>query len=67
MGDEIDTYLTDDLICPWCGAENYDETNEPDGETACGECGKPFKFERDYTIRYTSKKWIPLRQLHGRP
>ncbi len=56
MGDEIDTYLTDDLICPWCGAENYDETTEPDGETVCSACGKQFTFERDYTISYISRK-----------
>jgi hypothetical protein len=31
--DEIGTFLTDKLICPYCGAENYDEENEPEGDT----------------------------------
>ncbi len=31
--DEFDTFLTEKLICPYCGAENYDEENEPEGDT----------------------------------
>jgi transposase-like protein len=53
---EFDTYLTENLICPYCGKENYDETTEPAGETVCSECGKVFIFKRDYTISYISKK-----------
>lgn len=53
---EIDTYLTEKLICPYCGHENYDELNEPDGETFCSECEKVFTFQRDYIIKYISKK-----------
>jgi len=56
METEIDTFLTERLICPWCGEENEDETNEPDGETTCSECEKQFTFERDYTIHYISRK-----------
>jgi len=54
--DEIDTFLTDKLICPYCGAENYDEENEPEGDTVCSECEKEFTFRRDYTVSYISEK-----------
>lgn len=54
--DEIDTWLTDELICPHCGAENYAEPGDPDGVTMCCECGRVFEFERDYTVYYTSRK-----------
>lgn len=56
MTDEIDTYLTDEIICPYCGSENCDESTEPDGETVCCECDKAFMFRRDYSIKYISEK-----------
>lgn len=56
MPDGIDTYLTDEIICPYCGSENYDESTEPDGEIECCECEKPFIFRRDYSVKYISSK-----------
>jgi len=53
---EFDTYLTDKLICPYCGHENHDENDGPDGITTCSVCDKEFEFERDYSISYISKK-----------
>lgn len=58
---EIDTYLTDKIICPWCGAENYDESTAPDGKIECCECDQEFVFRRDYTVKYISEKLNDLR------
>jgi len=55
MEDEIDTFLTAKLICPYCGEENEDDSREETG-TTCSGCGEKFRFERDYTIRYISAK-----------
>lgn len=56
--DEIDTWLTDELTCPYCGAKNCDDPGEPDGMTMCSECEREFEFERDYSVSYTSRKMV---------
>ena len=54
---EIDHEYTDEIVCPYCGYEHGDSWEAPDdGEDECAECGKTFRFERDYTIRYVTVK-----------
>lgn len=54
---EIDHEYTDEIVCPHCGYEHGDSWEAPDdGEDDCEECGKPFRFVRDITVRYSTTK-----------
>lgn len=53
--DGIDTWFTDEIICPWCGYKiDPDPSEWENGEHDCDECGKPFFLEINYDISYTT-------------
>jgi len=61
--EEIDTFSSDGLICPYCGYCREDDLQEIDGvydgcggEHTCGDCGKDFKFDTSITHYWTSYK-----------
>lgn len=58
MEEDIDTDHTDNLVCPHCGYVDKDSWEMPDSseDTKCPECGKPFGYNRECTITYTSWK-----------
>lgn len=53
-------YCTEELICPYCGHEQY--THEPDDISAdmclteCENCGRPFWYSVTVTRSYDSYK-----------
>jgi hypothetical protein len=58
---DIDTDLTENCICPYCGYEDTDswELSGDDGETnetTCGSCGEDFEYSRNITITFSSSK-----------
>ena len=54
----IDHKNTRNIICPYCGYEDTDSwEHEADrDEIECTECDETFKYEREITIDYTTKK-----------
>lgn len=46
----------ENLICPFCGVEDYDswELKEDEGETDCSSCGSEIKYQRNISIDYDS-------------
>ncbi len=59
---DLDCFGTDNIVCPWCGYENLDswEFDVDSGDTECHECEKPFRYEREISITYTTSK----REVH---
>ena len=55
---DIDHEFTDSIVCPWCGYvdDSSWEYREDSGEVDCPECGKPFHFEREVSVSYTTTK-----------
>lgn len=46
---------TDNIVCPFCGYE-HDPTDfggRP-GSHSCDECQKPFRYEADYSVTYST-------------
>ena len=61
MSDEqIDTDYTDEMVCPYCGAEIGDsweiEPDKEDGAYECDSCGKTFGWSRIIVVNYTTRK-----------
>jgi len=62
----IDTYHTNNIVCPYCGEEDvdgwelfdFDET-EVEGCT-CGACGKVFNASREFSATYCTYKPLDL-------
>ena len=55
--DEIDCWLTDAIVCPYCGFEFGDCWEFGDsGRVDCDSCGQDFEFEAEHSVRYTSRK-----------
>jgi hypothetical protein len=56
--EDIDTYRTDNLVCPHCGYIDKDSWEMPDSsdKAECPECGKTFAYDRQYDVTYTSQK-----------
>ncbi len=58
--DAIDTFRTDEIVCPHCGqvfTDSWEYGNQEDiGEVECGECDKAFYVRREIDISYTSEK-----------
>jgi DNA-directed RNA polymerase subunit RPC12/RpoP len=58
----LDTWYTDNVVCPWCGHEYEDGSEFFDGvrDTAlgheCTECGEQFDVEREFDVHYTTSK-----------
>ncbi len=48
--------LTKNIICPYCGYEEFDswEYNDDEGEIECPYCEKKFYYKRSITIKYTT-------------
>lgn len=62
----IETELTDEPVCPWCGNEDADwwELGDKiqDGNTVeveCDECGEPYDLEVVISYSFTSTKVTP--------
>lgn len=61
--DEMDTWNTDKIVCPWCGYVFGDscEYDVDDGELIeCPECEKPLELELEYSASYYTQKpdWL---------
>ena len=56
---EIDTFMTDEIVCPFCGHKHSDNWEWVEiGEGACEECGEDFEVEKNVTVSYTTYKPI---------
>lgn len=57
---KFDTRYTDNIICPYCGYENYDSWECGDGEdafeTTCDRCGEKMDVVRHISVSYSSEK-----------
>ena len=57
--ENIEHEYTQNIICPWCGAEDIDSW-EIDGDyeedVECEECGKTYIYERIVDVSYTTTK-----------
>ena len=59
--EEIDHEFKDNIVCPHCGFEHRDsyewgQWNDECGEGECSECEKPFKWSREISVSYSTKK-----------
>lgn len=53
---EFDTWYESQPICPYCGnIEDECDLNES-GDYDCGDCGKEFHLEVEFTAHYTTTK-----------
>lgn len=61
-GKPIDHRYTDEIVCPWCGAEMCDPqdyfTHRTDTEIDC-DCGKRFSASANYSVTYCTAKIEP--------
>ena len=59
---DIDHEYTDNLICPYCGNEDRDSWEQPEGEELglieCGECYKKFYGTRHIEVTYSTEKAV---------
>jgi len=54
---EFDTYLTHNLVCPYCGYEHEDPDDmRASGTYPCQRCEKEFTYSCDYTVYYITEK-----------
>ncbi len=53
---EWDCNGTSDPICPYCGEEQGDfwEVSADSGETECSTCARPFFYERQVSVEYST-------------
>ena len=62
---EIDTDLTDNIICPWCGYmytdgdDFFTESYDSEVETDCQCCEKTFFAFRHVSVDYSTSKGEP--------
>ena len=59
--EEIDHEYTNNMVCPYCGFEDYSSwelsrNDDSSDETECNECGKKFFWECVTSVHYTTKK-----------
>ena len=55
--EQIDASCTDEVVCPYCGAEMTDSWEYPDsGEEWCEECDRVFTFFRQVDVHYSSQQ-----------
>ena len=61
MIDELDTWRTDEIVCPYCGYV-FDESYEYIGDelVECPDCMKKFELESEEIVEYTTTKpdWL---------
>lgn len=63
--DEWSCLCTDDPVCPYCGStqDDFYEVTRDSGETECSTCSRPFFYEREVSVSYsTSPVMGPHRQ-----
>ena len=55
---EIDTYQTEEIICPFCAHEYSDswEYHDYRGNLSCNECRKEFYLEVNFDVSYSTSK-----------
>ncbi len=60
---EIDHECTTNIVCPYCGKEEYDlweltrtMSDGDESKTFCNTCGEEFSFEISVDVTYTSWK-----------
>jgi hypothetical protein len=53
---EIDAWLRDEPVCPYCGHvhEDVESPKHWEGKCECSECGKFFDCELEYSVTYSS-------------
>jgi DNA-directed RNA polymerase subunit RPC12/RpoP len=53
---EVDSWGTDEIVCPRCGYEHGDswEMEADSDDMECQECGVKFHYERCVTVDYTT-------------
>ena len=60
MNEEYDTDFTNEIVCPYCGAENgIPDEHSDEGELVemeCRECEKEFVYQCNYSVDYSSQK-----------
>jgi transcription elongation factor Elf1 len=58
MEGEIDSDYTEEITCPHCGYVHSDswEVGENSGNTECDSCKKPFAYERNTSVTYSTTK-----------
>ena len=57
---ETDCWGEENAVCPYCGYENYIESENYGGQDdenieECDECGKNFIYQIDYSVTFTSE------------
>ncbi|MEI6421327.1 MAG: hypothetical protein WCP55_03855 [Lentisphaerota bacterium] len=67
MAEEIDTWLTDKPVCPYCGAIQGDDDLEPGMELKCTGCGEMMDLDIDYSPSYITKKIFKIPKEHLAP
>lgn len=56
----IDHEFTKDIVCPWCGGEQYDDDGHfmhaDEENTECEDCGRGFSVTGHVQVTYTTKR-----------
>lgn len=57
--DPLSHSYEDECVCPYCGDEMTDSWElgsggEESGETNCGNCNRPFYYERHISVSYST-------------
>lgn len=56
---ELASVRAENITCPWCGSEDLDSWERGDDwedNTTCDECGKPYTWQRNIEISYTTER-----------
>lgn len=57
---ELDCMYEDEPVCPHCGKRHQDAFEWRDsGRRDCDRCGKPFTWERNVEVTYSTEKVKP--------
>jgi transposase len=57
MPKEIDHICTKEIVCPYCGYTMSDSWEmEDDGSWTCDACNNEFRYQRNISVSYTSRK-----------
>lgn len=55
-----DSTLEDNIVCPYCGYEIYDDDRfymyEGGGILECPDCGKDFEYYPDVVVKYSTRR-----------
>jgi hypothetical protein len=63
--DEWDCQGADNPVCPYCGEEESDfwEVIADSGDHHCSSCNRPFFFEREVSVTYSTSPKMGPHQL----